>query len=203
MPSSALRESPDFVETLEICSKKEKRSKKEFRNGICPIEKGLVIDHIGKGAEPKQIWDQMWKLRLNLNLDMIGAQGVYYGSSGDQKTTKGLMSLPDFDNDKWERHNLKRLAALAPGTTVNVIQGGQVLEKYRLHVPPRIYNYPDIMCMNSACVSNPANGQREVVPYFFRKASGTDNKNCEFTCKYCEHLHSYDSIWTTGQVQSI
>lgn len=201
VPESALRESPDFIEILDIRSKKEQRSMKEFENGICPIAKGIVIDHIGKGAEPQQIWDRMSKVRLNLSLNVIGAQGVYHSiSSGEQQTAKGMMSLPDFDHSKWDRANLKRLAAMAPGSTVNVIEGGQVLEKYRLHVPPRIYKFSDTLCTNSACVSNPANGQREVVPYFIKKVRDVEDKNVEFTCKYCEHVYNYDSIWTTGHV---
>lgn len=199
VPESALRESPDFIEILDVCPQKEQCSRKDFQNGICQIAKGIVIDHIGKGAEPQQIWDRMAKVRLNLNFNMIGAQGVY-SSSSDPKQVKGLISLPDFNHSKWNRANLKRLAALAPGCTVNVIGGGQVLEKYRLHVPPRIYNFPDIMCLNSACVSNPANGQREVVPYFIKKVHEVQNMNWEFTCKYCEQVYSYDSIWTTGNV---
>jgi len=194
---SALHESTDFIEVLSM-SKKEQRSKKEFQMGIRLIENGIVIDHIRKGAEPQQIWDRMSKVRLNLGLNVIGAQGVF--SSGDHKTMKGLMSLPDFDISKWDRANLKRLAALAPGSTLNVIEGGQVLEKFRLHVPPRIYNFTDVMCHNGACVSNPANGQREVVPYFIKKVQEAHNTKCEFTCKYCEHVYDYDAIWTTDQV---
>jgi aspartate carbamoyltransferase len=194
---SALRESTDFIEILKT-SEKQDCNKKQFDMGIRLIQKGVVIDHIGKGSDPQRIWNRMAKVRTNLDLNMIGAHGVYQSSSGDQKTIKGLMSLPDFDVSKWERADLKRLAALAPGSTLNVIEGGKVLEKFRLHVPPRIYNFPDIICQNSACVSNPANGQREVVPYFIRKVQEMENSNWEFTCKYCEHVYSYDSIWTNN-----
>eukprot|EP00746_Dinoflagellata_sp_MGD_P165525 gnl/MRDRNA2_/MRDRNA2_94850_c0_seq1.p1 gnl/MRDRNA2_/MRDRNA2_94850_c0~~gnl/MRDRNA2_/MRDRNA2_94850_c0_seq1.p1 ORF type:complete len:616 (-),score=94.27 gnl/MRDRNA2_/MRDRNA2_94850_c0_seq1:93-1679(-) len=193
---SALHEATDFIEVLKI-NGKEQRSKTQFDMGIRLIEKGIVIDHIGRGLEPLPIWNRMSKVRMNLGLNMIGAHGVYYSS--DQKTMKGLMSLPDFDVSKWERADLKRLAALVPGSTLNVIKGGKVLEKFRLHVPQRIYNFPDTMCQNSACISNPVNGQREVVPYFIKKVQAPENPTCEFTCKYCEHVYNYDSIWTSGQ----
>jgi len=197
---SALRDSKDFVEALSI-SKKELSMKSETH--IVAIEKGIFIDHIGKGAEAQQIWDRLTKVRVNLGLNVIGAHGVYYSSAGDQKTLKGLMSLPGFDISKWDRANLKRLAALAPGSTLNVIEGGRVVEKYRLHVPPRIYNFPDVMCQNANCISNPVNGQREVVPYFIKKVQEVPNTNCEFTCKYCESVYDYDSIWTTTPVSLV
>merc|ERR1711918_225960 len=94
--------------------------------------------------------------------------GVYQSKSGEQETYKGIISLPNFPTSQFDRKALKKLAALAPGCTVNIIEGSEVRKKFRLHMPPRIYNFDIIRCRNKDCVSHPSNMQREVEPHFVR-----------------------------------
>merc|ERR1719420_2318056 len=99
---SSLQKSSDFIEVLT----KPERSQKEFDMGIYPITNGVVIDHIARGNDYKRVWDRMFKVRTNLGLNVMGAQGVY-PSKAEPKMAKGLMSLPNFDISKWNRAQLK------------------------------------------------------------------------------------------------
>jgi len=191
--NSPFLHSSDFIEVL----RRPESPEKKIDVGIYPIADGIVIDHIAKGQTAERIWDRMDKVRINLGLSTTGAQGAYYSSSDPQKM-KGIMSLPNFDVSRWDRANLKRLAALTPGSTVNIVQGNRVQEKYRLHIPPRIYNFSDISCSNTACISHTSNLQREVEPYFLRSATNRQEEGgATFSCKYCEHVHSFDAIWAS------
>lgn len=194
---SSLRESPDFLEALSLPLEKAEKSTKE---GVYPIRQGIVIDHVAQGQDMETIWDRMTKVRKNIGLNASGALGVYFSAS-DPKVAKGLMTYPDLDVSKWDRMNLKKLAALAPGSTLNVIEESFVKEKFRLHVPPRIYNLPDLVCKNESCVSHPKNLQREVMPYFIRSASEEEGCGWTFVCKYCEHVHAFDEIWAQSLPQ--
>merc|ERR1712137_1436538 len=93
---------------------------------------------------------------------------------------------------------------MAPGSTLNVIVDGHINKKFQLEVPPRIYNFPDISCKNTACISHPSNMQHEVSAYFIRvdslvKGDSSDHKElrsqASFACKYCEQVHSFAQIW--------
>ncbi len=62
------------------------------------------------------------------------------------------------------------------------------MNKYRLHLPPRIYNFEDLGCTNEACISHP--DQSEGVPARFYRTS--DNR---FACAYCGKNHTFKEIW--------
>jgi len=59
-----------------------------------------------------------------------------------------------------------------------------VVSKYRLHMPPRIYNFDDLQCSNEACISNPS--ECEGVPAMFYRTE--DNL---FECAYCGRTHTF------------
>jgi aspartate carbamoyltransferase len=181
----------EFVEELPLSTERPREMKPlSSKQGILPVTDGLVIDHIAKGASKKEIWLQLDRVRRYMELYDVGASGVYPASEGK---VKGIISLPNYPHE-FDRKSLKKLAALAPGCTVNVIAGSVVQRKYRLHMPPRIYNFPIIQCSNTNCVSHPKNMQREVVPHFIRPNRG-DGDSTVFLCMYCEHPHQYYEIW--------
>ena len=116
-----------------------------------------------------------------------GKGGEWVSTSTKEPTTfKGLIFRPG--NYNLERKDLKRLAAVSPGCTLNIIKDGKIQEKYRVHLPPRIYNFADIACKNDQCVSHPS--YCEGVPAMFYKT-----KNDMYVCKYCGHIHTFAEIW--------
>ena len=86
------------------------------------------------------------------------------------------------------RKDLKRLAAIAPHCTLNIIKDGKVSKKFRTHMPPRIYNFEDMSCKNEACISNPVN-KEGVAAKFYRTNDGG------YRCAYCGKVHSFKEIW--------
>jgi len=155
-----------------------------FKVGIKPVHDGLVIDHIATGKPLEEIWDRISRIRKVLKLNVRGSHGVFHSS--DPKDYKGIMSLPDVM--EISPVQLKKLAAVSPGCTLNIIKDASVLHKYRLAMPPRIYKFDEISCKNPDCITS-KNAYQSVPPYFFQTVGNT------FTCKFCEKRHKYHEIW--------
>lgn len=149
-----------------------------------------------------------------MSWNFIGANGVYKSNTTGQ--AKGIISLPDFDLSSITRPMLKMLAACCPGCTLNLIEKQSIVKKYRMHCPPRIYNFSQLACRNEMCVSHPDQKQREITPYFFRLGEQgkifekspeeeSSEKKFErrretmskalFSCKYCDRTHKFFEIW--------
>ncbi|MCF7934219.1 MAG: aspartate carbamoyltransferase [Spirochaetia bacterium] len=175
-------EKEDFIERVPSSSSGQER---HYSEGVHPISDGIVIDHIGKGDTTGEIRNHMATITRVLGLHGKGGDWVST-SNKDPDTFKGIIFRPDMK--EFDRTSLKRLAAIAPGSTLNIIAHGQVLEKYRLHLPPKIYNFTDLSCKNPNCISNPIH--HEQVPAFFWKTpSGA------FVCEYCGKDHTFKEIW--------
>ncbi|MDT4762339.1 bifunctional aspartate carbamoyltransferase catalytic subunit/aspartate carbamoyltransferase regulatory subunit [Sphaerochaeta sp. PS] len=159
---------------------------KVVSEGVQPIHNGLVIDHICRGDTPSEIRDHMRLISSVLGLDEAkGGEWVSRGHS-DSNSYKGIIFRPDAT--ELTRKKLKRLAAVAPGCTLNIIRDGKVEKKYRMEMPPRIYNFDDLSCTNDACISHPS--QSEGVPAHFSRT-----KENLFACAYCGKTHSFKEIW--------
>lgn len=174
----------DFIEETLVRSGK----KPEHKVGIKPVDNGIVIDHIGRGRDVERIWNQIDKIRHIMGLNCRSSHGVYHSSSPDR--FKGIISLPDIL--AFDERQIKMLGAIAPGCTVNIIKQAQVKKKYRLLMPPRVYNFDEISCKNDACISFRENYQH-VRPEFLRAVDleGTST----FVCKYCDRPHEFEEIW--------
>ena len=170
----------DFIE--EITSFQSQ--KKEFKIGTKPVENGIVIDHIGKGEDINTIWEHIYKIRKILEMNIISSHGVYQ-SHKDQKY-KGVLSLPNLK--EFDLIKMKKLAAIAPETTLNIIRDSVVRNKYRVHMPPKIYDFDEISCKNPDCISYPGHHEK-TTPYFYRTKDGN------FICKYCDKKHNFKKIW--------
>jgi len=201
---SALHAASDFIKEVEVDSKLGESSSEEV--GLVPIQNGIIIKNVAAGQKIENVWEVMYMVRSILNLHDVGGQGVSHCQQFPG-TASGFISVPDVDIDKWGRQPLKRLAAIAPGSILQVVKDGHLDTEFRLHVPPRVYNFKDIICKNEACVSHPKNLQHEVMPYFERcdeeqddmespsaKASPAGSK-VAFACKYCETQHTFWEIW--------
>lgn len=171
---------------FEVDLSKAPTREKEISEGVKPIHNGLVIDHICRGDSPSEIRDHMRLISSVLGLDDgKGGEWVSSGRKGEV-SFKGIIFRPDAS--ELTRKHLKRLAAVSPGCTLNIIRNGKVEKKFRLHMPPRIYNFDDLACTNEACISHPL--QSENVPAHFTRT----NENL-FACAYCDKTHSFKEIW--------
>ncbi|ODN29789.1 bifunctional aspartate carbamoyltransferase catalytic subunit/aspartate carbamoyltransferase regulatory subunit [Fervidobacterium thailandense] len=155
---------------------------KEGKRGIKPVESGTVIDHIAKGKTSDEIYNTITKIRRILKLyDVDSADGIFRSADGN---LKGYISLP---NRYLSFKEIKKLAAISPGTTVNIVKDRRVVEKYRLKLPPRIYNFEELQCKNENCITHPKNGENVMASFV-----QVDGK---FICEYCETAHEYHEIW--------
>ena len=168
----------DFVEEAPV---RGESKQEEYKVGIKPVERGIVIDHIGtRGRDLKLIWDHIDKIRQIMGLNFRSSHGVYHSSS--EKIYKGIISLPDILS--FDESQIKMLAAIAPGCTLNIIDNSTVQKKYRLHMPPRVYGFREISCKNENCISRPELHEN-VQPEFIRSGGN------HFICRYCDHSHSF------------
>ncbi|WP_020611629.1 bifunctional aspartate carbamoyltransferase catalytic subunit/aspartate carbamoyltransferase regulatory subunit [Sediminispirochaeta bajacaliforniensis] len=158
---------------------------KQYAEGVNPISDGIVIDHICRGDSEQEIREHM--ARIIGVLKLYGKGGEWVTSSRIAPgTMKGIIFRPGFSG--FDGKQMKQLAAIAPGSTLNIIHESRVVKKLRLHMPPRIYNFDTISCSNTACISHPSNGE-SVPAEFFRVAGDI------FVCKYCEKPHTFKEIW--------
>ena len=179
-----VKQEENFIHQEKVDITEDKTYKLDYKVGIIPLENGVVIDHIGKGDEIEVIWDHISKIRKIIDLNKFGSQGVFISKKTNR--TKGIIALPNLD--KLDSKKMKKLAAIAPGCTLNVIKGHRVIEKYRFDLPPKIYNYRDIQCKNDACISRPEYNENA-------SASFSHLGGNKFTCQYCEKEHEYKEIW--------
>ena len=170
----------DFIEEASVASDKNH----EYKVGIKPVDNGIVIDHIGRGRDLEIIWNQIDKIRRIMGLNCRSSHGVYHTNNPD--LFKGIISLPDVLS--FDDRQIKMLGAIAPGCTLNIVKDARVQKKYRLHMPPRVYNFDEISCKNDSCISSPTHFEH-VSPEFYRAG------DVQFECKYCEHIHRFGEIW--------
>ena len=182
--SSPGGESEDESFITEVPVTRKTQVEDRFKVGIKPVDDGIVIDHIAKGRAEGVIWNRIDKIRRILNLNVRSSHGVYH--TEDPADYKGIISLPDIT--AFGPAELKKLAAVSPGCTLNIIEGRSVKRKFRLSMPPKIYKFSEISCKNPDCITFPGAFQH-VPPHFFRTGGDT------FTCRYCGKRHGYGDIW--------
>lgn len=195
---------PNFIQCIDVSSKERERAvSRAAEGGSVPLENGLVVDHIGLSTDSSDCWAKVRMLRFLLGwMDHIGTEGVYSSRSRSGRK-KGLLALPDYDLSTVTVKEMKMIASIAPGCTVNAIRSSKVVGKFRLTVPERIYNLPkNIACKSSLCIANPKNKQRDVVSYFervpfYETSVIPKNTNADYlyVCKYCRWPHTHADIW--------
>lgn len=175
---------PEQPWIFEVKPDNLKQRKEELSEGVRPIKNGIVIDHICKGEDPESIRKYMILIRKVMNIDSYkGGEWVSQSKDGQYK---GIIFRPGTYN--LDHKQIKRLAAVAAGCTLNIIEDGKVVRKIRTALPPRIYNFDDIMCTNDACISNEA--QKENVQAMFIR---TPDKR--YKCAYCGRVHTFKEIF--------
>ena len=181
---SAIEKDYRSEEYIVEVQSENKVKEKNISEGVRPIKNGIVIDHICKGDSPEEIRKHIRLISSVIGLD--NARGGEWISQGSDGKYKGIIFRPDVMD--LSRKELKRLAAIAPHCTLNIIKDGKVAKKFRTHMPPRIYNFEDMSCKNEACISNPVN-KEGVAAKFYRTNDGG------YCCAYCGKVHSFKEIW--------
>ena len=172
----------DFINEIEITGKS--RIQDAWKVGIKPVDNGIVIDHIGRGLDVEIIWDLVDRVRRVMKFNLRSSHGVFHTT--DTSIFKGIISIPDVTD--LDETQVKKLSAISPGCTVNIIKDSHVSRKFRLSMPPAIYNFEEISCKNPGCISN-KEYHENIVTYFTRSS------NDKFICKYCNKSYNYNEIW--------
>ena len=132
---------------------------------IDSLEKGVVIDHIesGKSMEIYRV----------LELDKLDCSVAIIKNARSKKSgRKDIIKIDDrIDID------LDVLGFIDPNITVNIIDGGHIIEKKHLQLPERIVNVAK--CKNPRCITSV---EQELDHVFVL----TDPEKGVYRCMYCE-----------------
>lgn len=132
---------------------------------IDSLEKGVVIDHIesGKSMEIYRV----------LELDKLDCSVAIIKNARSKKSgRKDIIKIEDrIDID------LDVLGFIDPNITVNIIDGGHIIEKKHLQLPERIVNVA--RCKNPRCITSV---EQELDHVFVL----TDPEKGVYRCMYCE-----------------
>ena len=132
---------------------------------IDAIANGIVIDHITAG-QGMRLYELLGLEKLDCSVAII--KNAYSAKMGKKDIIKIDADIPlDFDV----------IGYVDPGVSVNLIRGGELVEKRSIEMPLELRNV--IFCRNPRCISSV--GQE--LPHIFKLA---DRKNKVYRCLYCE-----------------
>jgi aspartate carbamoyltransferase len=172
----------DFIQEVSPDTSKPK----VLKEGINPLANGVVIDRFCRGEYREDIWDYLFKTMKIMGFSRYkGSIGVGE-SKKEPGIYKGLIFLPEIN--ELSDSDIRRLAAVTAGCTVNFVKDNKVARKLRLTSPPRIYKIKGTGCINTECISHHIHWEH-VPPEFSRKADGT------LECYYCSQSHRFKDIW--------
>ena len=132
---------------------------------IDSLEKGVVIDHIESGRS--------MEIYRVLELDKLDCSVAIIKNARSKKSgRKDIIKIEDrIDID------LDVLGFIDPNITVNIIDGGRIIEKKHLQLPERIVNVAK--CKNPRCITSV---EQELDHVFVL----TDAEKGVYRCMYCE-----------------
>ncbi len=162
-----------FIEERPITDKppREDVSIRPIRNN------GVVIDHAAPYCEE----DLSRILRVRERRDIYRAATVRSLSRPD--IIKGMLMIEDRE---FTESDLRAIAAVSPGCTVNIIRGAKVARKFRLTLPERIEGIPGLICTNLGCITRPEH-KEAVAPLLLR--AGSRNVRCHYCDNLMETVH--------------
>jgi aspartate carbamoyltransferase catalytic subunit len=157
-----------FVEEREITQKPPREDV-----SILPIrDNGVVIDHMRPYAEEVLVR----QLRIRERGDVYRAATVMPRNRPGM--VKGMLMIEDRTFTEAE---LRAIAAITPGCTVNFIEAAKVRRKLRLRMPDVISDIPGMVCLNRGCITRPEHLEA-VPPVMLAAGEG------RVRCRYCDHL---------------
>jgi aspartate carbamoyltransferase catalytic subunit len=151
---------------------------------IRPVVNGTVIDHVE--GNPYVIQKISKLLRLCERGDVFRMGVVEPIKRPDQR--KGVMMVKD---RLLEEQDLRLIATIAPGATVNDIQDGRVVRKRDLFLPEVVEGLPGTSCTNHRCITR--HEYHEHVPVKAMRV-GPEGKNI-VKCYYCNNLMQSDELF--------
>ncbi|MBR6678137.1 MAG: aspartate carbamoyltransferase regulatory subunit [Oscillospiraceae bacterium] len=132
---------------------------------IGDIVNGIVIDHI-KVGQGEEIYHA-------LELDKLDAMVIVLHNA--TSASMGHKDVIKFD--KIIDLDLDKLSYIAPGVTVSVIKGGEVVVSEELELPERLVNV--VQCRNPRCITS----VEQELAHEFRLAN---REKRVYRCIYCE-----------------
>ena len=132
---------------------------------ISGIEEGYVIDHISAGKS--------MDIYKYLRLDKLDCQiAIIKNASSRKMGKKDIIKVQSDMNLDFDI-----LGFIDDSITVNIIKGGKIVDKKKLHLPETITNV--IHCKNPRCIST----VEQELPHIFTLR---DKDNRVYRCLYCE-----------------
>ena len=132
---------------------------------IDSIQNGVVIDHITAGCGMR-LYELLGLASLDCSVALI--KNVSSKKQGHKDIIKIDADIPV---------NLDVIGYVDPGATVNIIRGGEIVEKKKMELPPMLTGV--ISCKNPRCITTT---EQEIVHRF----KLTDKENRVYRCIYCE-----------------
>jgi len=172
----------DFIQEVTPDNSKTKT----LKEGINPLANGVVIDRFCRGEAKEDIWEYLFKTIKIMGFSRCRGHIGVGESKKEPGIYKGLIFLPEVKD--LSGSDLRRLAAVTAGCTVNFVKDNRVVRKLRLTSPPRIYKIKDTGCTNPECISFPDHWEY-VPPEFIREYNST------LECYYCGTPHKFKDIW--------
>ena len=141
------------------------------------IENGIVLDHIHAGR------GMLIYHHLELN-KMDCPVAIIKNARSNAMGKKDILKI-ETDADTI---NLDVVAFIDPDITVNIIKGGELVEKKRLPIPRLVKNV--IKCNNPRCITTIEQG----VQHMFYLA---DPRRKIYRCRYCDEKYTeQENDWT-------
>jgi aspartate carbamoyltransferase/aspartate carbamoyltransferase regulatory subunit len=161
-----------FYSDLEVRGQKERSDPVDIR----PIENGTVIDHVEGNPYVIGKISRLLGLSEKGNIFRMGVVAPIKRPG----TTKGVMMIKDRLLDDEE---VRLIATVAPGSTVNDIKTGRVMRKRNLFLPGIVEGLPDMNCTNHRCIT-----RREYHEHVAPRAIRLGEESNIVKCVYCNNL---------------
>jgi aspartate carbamoyltransferase regulatory subunit len=114
----------------------------KFFRQIGYINDGVVIDHISHG----KAFDIIKILKLDTLKDFVVIASNFKSNKYGEKDLIKIKSKELTDTE------LNKIALLSKDATINVINDGQVIKKWKVNLPDNILNI--LKCNNPSCITN-------------------------------------------------
>ena len=136
---------------------------------VYAIERGTVIDHIPSPLALKVV-------------DILGVkqEGILTVGINFPSAKLGTKDIVKVENLKLTAQVTGRIALVAPTATINIIEGGRVVEKRPIEAPLEFKGL--LVCPNPNCITNMEN----VATHFIRESKAA---LAAVRCAYCERLY--------------
>ncbi|MBB2954860.1 aspartate carbamoyltransferase regulatory subunit [Bifidobacterium commune] len=132
---------------------------------VTSITNGIIIDHVDAGTALTVLH--------YLKVDPARTQlALIMNASSHELGTKDIIKLENVGDV-----NLDALEFIAPHSTVNIVRGGQIVEKVKPELPEHLIGV--IACRNPRCVTTTETGLEQ-------RFHLADADRREYRCDYCD-----------------